>query len=216
MKKILSIVLAVLLFFLSAISAGAFVSKTVGGRVNVLSSMEGVPGFSSIENLSITFYIGPSGAAALSFSVSNSIKSPSQLTITSYIEKRSLGVFWSKVDIGVQDDQWVERTSKKFYSATHAADVSEDGVYRATVKVTGRDGETVTKTALFEYVADASRGDVNFDGRITAADARIVLRYSAKLESLDSSQIERADMNYDDNVASSDARIILRISAGLL
>ena len=60
------------------------------------------------------------------------------------------------------------------------------------------------------------KGDVNCDGKITAADARLVLRYSAKLEQFsDNMQLYAADMNDVSGVTSYDARLILRKAAGL-
>lgn len=59
------------------------------------------------------------------------------------------------------------------------------------------------------------KGDVNFDGRITASDARAVLRASAKLETLDSDSLNVADMDNNGKITASDARKILRISARL-
>ncbi len=62
---------------------------------------------------------------------------------------------------------------------------------------------------------DVQAGDVNVDGRITAADARQALRASAGLDKLDDISFIAADMNGDGKVTASDARKILRISAGL-
>ncbi len=60
------------------------------------------------------------------------------------------------------------------------------------------------------------KGDVNCDGKITAADARLVLRRSAKLEQFsDNMQVYAADMNDVNGVTSYDARLILRKAAGL-
>lgn len=73
------------------------------------------------------------------------------------------------------------------------------------------------KTGLFAVVEDKTfaRGDVNGDAAVTAADARLALRYSAQLEVLLPVQLTAADTNYDSNVTAADARTILRISANL-
>lgn len=75
------------------------------------------------------------------------------------------------------------------------------------------------KTGLFAVVEDKSmvalKGDVNADGSVTATDARLVLRASAKLEELTEAQQSSADVNSDGNITSADARTILRISAKL-
>ncbi len=59
------------------------------------------------------------------------------------------------------------------------------------------------------------RGDVNGDGDILANDARLALRASAKLETLDETQTEAADVNEDGDIHADDARQILRFSAKL-
>ncbi len=58
-------------------------------------------------------------------------------------------------------------------------------------------------------------GDVNRDGKVSASDARTVLRAAAKLEALDSIQMFIADVNVDGKINASDARHILRCSAKL-
>ena len=58
-------------------------------------------------------------------------------------------------------------------------------------------------------------GDVNGDGKISAADARAALRMSAKLETYTYEQFAAADVNGDGKLTASDARIILRVSAKL-
>ena len=60
-----------------------------------------------------------------------------------------------------------------------------------------------------------SLGDVDLNGKITAADARLALRFSAKLESLSEKQQKNADVNADKQINASDARKILRYSANL-
>ncbi len=54
--------------------------------------------------------------------------------------------------------------------------------------------------------------------KITAADARMILRYSAGLEKIDKEQkrfFYCADMNFDGEINSADARLALRTAAGL-
>lgn len=61
-------------------------------------------------------------------------------------------------------------------------------------------------------------GDVNLDKKITAADARLALRISARLENypaVDNVVFLNADVNGDGVITAADARIILRVSAGI-
>ena len=58
-------------------------------------------------------------------------------------------------------------------------------------------------------------GDLNFDGRITAADARLALRLAVGLESGDETMRTRADVDCDNRITAADARAILRAAVGL-
>lgn len=58
-------------------------------------------------------------------------------------------------------------------------------------------------------------GDADLSGKVTAADARLILRVSAKLTSIDSYRLTLADYNQDGSVTAADARFVLRLSAKL-
>ncbi len=73
--------------------------------------------------------------------------------------------------------------------------------------------ETTTK---YNNMASYMTGDVNFDEVITAEDARITLRASAQLTTLDAVERHVADVNGDGMITANDARSILRYSAGLV
>ena len=67
------------------------------------------------------------------------------------------------------------------------------------------------------YTITGLPGDVDSDGKVTAADARFVLRVAAKLEKplSDAEMLEVADISGNNKVAAEDARLILRIAAKL-
>ena len=74
----------------------------------------------------------------------------------------------------------------------------------------------VMLSVIFTVGASAEtylRGDINTDGRISASDARLVLRIGAKLDEATETQKLIADMNDDGKISATDARTILRISA---
>ncbi len=62
----------------------------------------------------------------------------------------------------------------------------------------------------------AKLGDVDGNGRVTSADALMVLQYVAGSKSLTEEQQNRADANKDGTLGAVDARKILQIVAGLL
>ena len=59
------------------------------------------------------------------------------------------------------------------------------------------------------------RGDVDGDGKLTAADARMILQYLAGIRTLTVSQWLRADFDGDYKISATDARKILRTLAEL-
>ncbi len=67
-----------------------------------------------------------------------------------------------------------------------------------------------------EPADDYTPGDVNGDGDVLANDARLALRASAQLETLEGSAFLAADVNEDGKILADDARQILRFSAHLV
>ncbi len=96
------------------------------------------------------------------------------------------------------------------YTLDYDIDINTIGKYPVTVYY----GDY---SASFDYTVaerrDITAGDVNFDGTIDAADARLALRYSAKIENLSDAAAAAADVNLDNEVNAADARKILRVSA---
>ena len=59
-------------------------------------------------------------------------------------------------------------------------------------------------------------GDVNNDGRVTSADARLVLRHAVSLDNIENESDQlAADINQDGIIRTSDARNSLRVAVGL-
>lgn len=101
------------------------------------------------------------------------------------------------------------RSATDDYEITSDIDINTPGAYRVTVK-------HGSYTAVFEHnVYRKYLGDVDFDGIITASDARMILRHAARLENLSAAGEAVADMNSDGKISPADSRIVLRISARL-
>ncbi|MBQ7962387.1 MAG: leucine-rich repeat protein [Clostridia bacterium] len=79
----------------------------------------------------------------------------------------------------------------------------------AKLQLTDDEGNVINE---YEVVAVA---DVDGNGKITAADARLALRAAAKIDILEGVMFIAADANSDKKVTAADARIILRKAAGL-
>ncbi len=76
----------------------------------------------------------------------------------------------------------------------------------------------LTLTFIFSFSSAASglfAGDINKNGTVEAADARLALRYSVALETFDDKQLIIGDVDGNGTITAADARIILRMSVGL-
>ncbi len=166
--------------------------------------------FTTVENVSVTFFVSADGKANTQYTVS--VKKAESMVIKTYIEQRIMGIFWRRVDIGISNNEWTDRVGKRFNIGSHAAYLSESGMYRATIEVyIGSD--KIIKTAEHQYDKDIFIGDANGDGKITAFDARMVLRCSAGIQQYSAAQKARFDVNSDGKITAADARLLLRISA---
>lgn len=76
---------------------------------------------------------------------------------------------------------------------------------------------TEKNVQLYAKLFKCSWGDINFDGTVTAADARLALRQSVSLENLSAEQIAwgNVDKPGDGKLTAADARLILRLSVSL-
>lgn len=83
--------------------------------------------------------------------------------------------------------------------------------YSSTGKLDGFSGRFDLNRCYTSFI----KGDVNNDGKVTATDARSILRASAKLETLAGQPARNADVNGDGKITAEDAREALRKSAGL-
>ena len=77
---------------------------------------------------------------------------------------------------------------------------------RSTIIIIPPDEETQAKLRT---------GDVTADGKITAADARKILRAAAGIEKLTGAAADAADVNGDSVITAKDARSVLRYAAGI-
>lgn len=77
---------------------------------------------------------------------------------------------------------------------------------------------TVCKTTVTEEIpalAQHKKGDVDLDGSVSVADARLALRAAVGLDTLSDEKYFAADVDGQDGISVADARLILRVAVGL-
>lgn len=83
----------------------------------------------------------------------NTVTASSSVSISD-VEKRTLGFFWTRVDIGQPNNQWYDVVYDYMYIGSHSFQLNSHGTYRITVTyvISGTGGEpdiitrTITKT----------------------------------------------------------------------
>lgn len=59
-----------------------------------------------------------------------------RIKVQLYVEKRILGLLWSKIDIGCTDDIWEDSTTSHIYENIFTTQLGSHGTYRVTVTFT--------------------------------------------------------------------------------
>ena len=94
-------------------------------------------------------------------------------------------------------------------------EVTFDGAGAHLVSARAQSGLIVPPACLVTVVEGGLPGDVDRDGSVTSEDARLALRASVKLETLEAAAFVNADVTGDGVVTPEDARKILRASVHL-
>lgn len=165
----------------------------------------------SLSDVSISFSVSVQGKAQTAVNVTAS--KTGTIIVGIRLEQKS-GFLWRKVPGG----EWSDTVKNTRYAAvTHDLTVTKEGKYRAVVTVSiPETKENYEKTVEAVYSkTNFPPGDVDRNGLVTASDARLILRCSARLQSLDAEQKKLADVNSDGRVTAADARLALRIAAKL-
>ena len=77
------------------------------------------------------------------------------------------------------------------------------------------DRYTVSTALLDAAFSTRRKGDIDGDGSVTPADARLTLRLAVQLEPAAGYDLRYADMDNDGYVSPADARLVLRVAIGL-
>lgn len=109
-------------------------------------------------------------------------------------------------------DKWYDKYPK--WLAQYSSQVTYKGSYDIwqytdKAKVPGIRGNVDMNIAYKSYL----QGDVDGDGNVTAADARLALRAASQLELLNDVEKYAADINGDGKITAADARLILNMAA---
>ena len=103
-----------------------------------------MPRYNNTSSTATSFGISAAGKATIAGNYYAYEDYFQSATVTSYIEKRTLGIFWNKVDIGTPNNEWVDTFDHYTGSFGHEIYLDKTGTYRATVvyEISGTGGAT--------------------------------------------------------------------------
>ncbi len=85
---------------------------------------------------SVGFDIGADGYSELLIDYTANSTSFTHITVESYIQKRSLGFIWTKVDNGEPNKTWVDTSTANYGYFFHTMQFDSTGTYRVVFKIT--------------------------------------------------------------------------------
>lgn len=137
-----------------------------------------------------------------------SIELPVEFNNNSYVIRQNEDGSWDKLNSEIENGYI--NFSVDHFCLFAVVNGEENNITEPTTKP----NETTTEKPT-EPKPSYTLGDIDGNGKITAADARIALRISAKLETGTENQLLAADTDKNGRITASDARKILRVAANL-
>ncbi len=116
----------------------------------------------------------------------------------------------------------LERIAEVWPEASGTEGVPAFGIEAGGIYYVSVDGDGYGNVNDLDYTLTARYsetlyllGDLDFDGKVTASDARLALRGAVGLETFDATLTRIGDVDFDKKITASDARLILRAAVGL-
>ena len=93
-----------------------------------------MPLYNNVVVTACSMNISDSGMMIISYMYSGYEGVTSKAVITTYIEKKVLGLFWQRVDIGTINNVWSKTINEFMYTGSRYYQLSSTGTYRVNVK----------------------------------------------------------------------------------
>lgn len=106
------------------------------GVIVPLRKAEAATTYNNTFSSSLNCTINSSGLLQASLSVTGYKNKTTHISVELYVEKKVLGIFWKKVDIGCTNNIWTDSTSNYYYSHVFSHSLTATGTYRVTVTYT--------------------------------------------------------------------------------
>lgn len=101
-----------------------------------LNKAKAATAYNNTTNAMLNCSINSGGTLQAAMSVFGVSGVTSRIDVELYIEKRILGVFWKKINIGYPNNIWTDSTTGIVYSHIFTTDLTSTGTYRVSVTYT--------------------------------------------------------------------------------
>lgn len=122
---------------------------------NAKASAEVKPKYDSVIDTNLRTSINSDGQLNSIIKATGEKGSTTRIEIELYVEKRVLGLFWTRVDIGTTNNTWIDSVNSWQYINAFSTQLSSSGTYRVTVKFTvfcaDASSDVVTKVNTVTY-----------------------------------------------------------------
>lgn len=121
----------------------------------VYAAGEVAPRYNNVVSVQTTATVSSSGLLVVRHQMQGTQGVTIYTDITTKVEKKTLGLFWTEVDIGTTNNVWTIHVGSYIYDGTRQCQLSSTGTYRitSTYVVTGTGGaaDTITSTYQVTY-----------------------------------------------------------------
>ena len=119
------------------------------------TAAEIAPYFDSTAAVKLWGGISSTGVLTVNYSCTGFQGVTEKIVIRTYVEKKVAGLFWSRVDIGGSNNEWVFVSTSSSYSTDKSITLPSKGTYRINVTFTvsgsGGDADTIQRTLEKTY-----------------------------------------------------------------
>lgn len=100
------------------------------------------PRYNNVSNVTAAISIDDEGELTITYKYVGDPSVTTKAVITTYVEKKFLGLFWKRVDIGTVNKEWVDTINHYTYTGSRIYRLSSSGTYRTTIvyKIYGTGG----------------------------------------------------------------------------
>lgn len=122
--------------------------------VQPVAAAAAMPLFNNVASVSNPVTISDSGKLTVTNQYYGFEGTTTKAVITTYIEKKTLGLFWTRIDIGQTDNQWVDTLYGYKNSVAHSFQLDSTGTYRVvtTFVIYGTDGSSDEIEKIIEKI----------------------------------------------------------------